>query len=63
MDLNEAFRDMRENIIIQPGDIIVLQERPSEAITRYMTQQFRFTTDWLMILGNRFTSRLVASQP
>jgi protein involved in polysaccharide export with SLBB domain len=63
VDLNEAFRDMRENIIIQPGDIVVMQERPSEAVTRYMTQQFRFTTDWLMILGNRFTSRMVASQP
>jgi protein involved in polysaccharide export with SLBB domain len=63
VDLNEAFRDMRENIIVQPGDLIVMQERPSEAVTRYMTQQFRFTTDWLMIFGNRFTSRMVASQP
>jgi protein involved in polysaccharide export with SLBB domain len=63
VDLNEAFRDMRENIIVQPGDIVVMQERPSEAITRYMTQQFRITNDWLMIVGNRFTSRLVGSQP
>jgi len=63
VDLNEAFRDMRENIIVQPGDLIVMQERPSEAVTRYMTQQFRFTTDWLMILGNRFSSRMIASQP
>jgi protein involved in polysaccharide export with SLBB domain len=63
VDLNEAFRDMRENIIVQPGDLIVMQERPSEAVTRYMTQQFRFTTDWLMILGNRFSSSMTASQP
>jgi protein involved in polysaccharide export with SLBB domain len=63
VDINEAFRDMRENIIVQPGDLIVMQERPSEAITRYMTQQFRFTTDWLMILGNRFSSRMTANNP
>jgi protein involved in polysaccharide export with SLBB domain len=63
VDLNEAFRDLRENIIVQPGDLIVMQERPSESITRYMTQQFRFTTDWLMITGNRFTSRVVGLQP
>jgi protein involved in polysaccharide export with SLBB domain len=63
VDLNEAFRDMRENIIIQPGDLIVMQERPSESVTRYMTQQFRITTDWLWIFGNRFTSRVVGSQP
>ena len=63
VDLNEAFRDMRENIIIQPGDIVVMQERPSEAVTRYFTQQFRLTSDWLMIAGNRFTSRLVGVQP
>jgi hypothetical protein len=59
VDLNEAFRDMRENIIVQPGDVIVMQERPSEAVARYTTQQFRITTDWLMIFGNRFTSRVV----
>ena len=63
VDINEAFRDMRENIIVQPGDLIVMQERPSEAVTRYMTQQFRFTTDWLMILGNRFSSRMTANNP
>ena len=63
VDLNEAFRDMRENIIVQPGDVIVMQERPSEAVARYTTQQFRITTDWLMITGNRFTSRVVGLQP
>ncbi len=44
VDLNRAFRDPRERILIQPGDIIVLQERTSEAIPRWFTQTFRFST-------------------
>jgi protein involved in polysaccharide export with SLBB domain len=54
VDLNEAFRDIRENIIIQPGDTIVLQERPSEAFARYLTQQFRLNTTWEIIRSQRF---------
>jgi protein involved in polysaccharide export with SLBB domain len=41
VDLNAAFRDPRERLRIQPADIIVLQETPEEAITRYVTQIFR----------------------
>jgi len=53
VDLNEAFRDMRENIIIQPGDVIVLQERPGESLARYFTQTFRLTTVFLPFTGRR----------
>jgi protein involved in polysaccharide export with SLBB domain len=38
VDLNEAVRDPRENILVQPGDVLILQETPDEAITRYVTQ-------------------------
>jgi hypothetical protein len=44
VDLNRAFRDPRERLLIQPGDIIVLQERPGEAIARYLSQTIRFNT-------------------
>jgi protein involved in polysaccharide export with SLBB domain len=44
VDINLAFRDARERILIQPGDFLVLQERPGEALARYFTQTFRFTT-------------------
>lgn len=54
VDLNEAFRDMRENIIIMPGDVIVMQERPSEALARYLTQTIRVNSTWEMIRANRF---------
>ncbi len=63
VDLNEAFRDMRENIIIQPGDVIVLQERPSEAVARYFTQTFRVNTTWEVIRGTRFLQTATSNNP
>ena len=44
VDINRAFRDPRERLLIQPGDWIVLQERPGEGIARYLTQTIRFNT-------------------
>jgi hypothetical protein len=41
VDLNEAFRDQRENILVQPGDLLVLQERPGEALGRLFTRPYR----------------------
>jgi hypothetical protein len=42
VDLNLALRDQRENILIQPGDVIILQETVGESLTRYLTTVFRF---------------------
>jgi hypothetical protein len=64
VDLNQAFRDSRERILIQPGDFIVLQERPGEALTRYFTQSFRFTTFVPEIArGSGLTTGLTVSSP
>jgi hypothetical protein len=63
VNLNMAFRDERENILIQPGDIVVLQEKPGEALTRYITQQFRLTTTVNAIQSRSINSLLVGSQP
>jgi len=38
VDLDEAVRDPRENILVQAGDILVLQEKPDQAFTRYFSQ-------------------------
>lgn len=38
VDLNEAIRDPRENILVQAEDVLILQETPDQAITRYFTQ-------------------------
>jgi protein involved in polysaccharide export with SLBB domain len=41
VDLARALRDPRERILVQPGDILVLQEKPAEAVARYFTNFFR----------------------
>jgi translation initiation factor IF-1 len=43
VDLNRALNDPRENIIIQPGDVIVMQETPGESLTRYLTSVFHYS--------------------
>jgi len=40
VDLDRALRDRRERILVQPQDLILLQERPEEAFARYITQVF-----------------------
>ena len=37
VDLYRALQDPRENILIQPGDVLILQETPGEAFSRYFT--------------------------
>ena len=46
VDLNRALRDPRERILIQPGDFIIMQETPGEALARYMSAAFTFAADW-----------------
>jgi hypothetical protein len=43
VDLNRALRDRRERINLQPRDLVILQERPDEAITRYLSTQVNFS--------------------
>jgi len=40
VDLNRALADPRENILVQAGDVLFLQEMPNEAIARYFSQVF-----------------------
>jgi protein involved in polysaccharide export with SLBB domain len=42
VDLNLALRDQRENILIQAGDVIILQETPLESFIRYLNTVWRF---------------------
>lgn len=63
VDLNEAFRDQRENIIVQPGDTLVLQERPNESFARYVTQQFRIISIGRIVTGDRFNATATSSNP
>jgi protein involved in polysaccharide export with SLBB domain len=41
VDLNRALVDARERILIQNGDLLLLQETPAQAIARYITNVFQ----------------------
>src|SRR5439155_7536492 len=47
VDLRAALRYPQERLVIRPGDVLVLQEKPGEAFARYMTQTFfNFNAAW-----------------
>jgi protein involved in polysaccharide export with SLBB domain len=41
VDLDEAVRDPRQNILVAAGDILIMQEMPDQAMSRYVTQVFQ----------------------
>jgi protein involved in polysaccharide export with SLBB domain len=52
VDLNRALRDSRERIVVHAGDLLILQERPTEALARYMGQTLtNFNLLWSPIHG------------
>ena len=63
VDLNRALNDPRENILIQPGDMLILQETPGEAITRYVTTVLRFEYLATFINKSGFTGTSTANLP
>jgi protein involved in polysaccharide export with SLBB domain len=47
VDLNEAMRHPQERILVQAGDVLILQEAPGEAMVRYLsTTFFNFDIFW-----------------
>jgi protein involved in polysaccharide export with SLBB domain len=51
VDLNRALREPRERILVQPGDVLILQETPGEAFARYFTQNFFINGVFKIFLG------------
>jgi Polysaccharide biosynthesis/export protein len=51
VDLNRALQDPRERVVVQPGDFLILQETPKEAVVRYFIQVFKFTSFWQAFVG------------
>ena len=52
VDLNRALRDPRERILVRAGDMLILQERPTEALARWTSQTFgNFNLIWNPIHG------------
>jgi len=47
VDLGRALRDSRERLLVKAGDVLILQEKPAEALARYLTQTvFNFDLFW-----------------
>lgn len=63
VDLNRAIRDPRENILIMPGDTIILQEKPGEALTRYITETLRITTTLIPINNDHANQTIISTNP
>jgi hypothetical protein len=58
VDLNRAFRDPREDLLVQPGDYLVLQESPTEGFARYVTQMVKFNLIYQIIHGPHETGTI-----
>ncbi len=64
VDLRQALRDSKERINIAPGDILILQETPGEAVTRYFTITFfNFNLSWQVLHETFATGVLDVSTP
>ena len=64
VDLDRALRDPRERILVQAGDVLLLQEKPEEALVRYFTQTFlNFNLLWTPIHSQFATGVLDISAP
>lgn len=63
VDITRALKDPRERILMQPNDTLVMQELPGDAIVRYLTQQFRFTTTADTIRSENLNQTLVGTVP
>jgi protein involved in polysaccharide export with SLBB domain len=63
VDLNKAMNDSRENILVQPGDVLVLQETPGEALTRYFTNVVRVNFNWIFDQSKRTLGTTTVNGP
>jgi protein involved in polysaccharide export with SLBB domain len=64
VDLREAMRHPQERIVVRPGDVLVLQEKPAEALVRYTTQTFlNFTAFWDVFRTSRGAGVLNVATP
>src|SRR5262249_24991925 len=63
VDLNRALRDPRERILVQPKDVLVLQETPSEAFGRYVSEVLKFSSAWQFLHGPHETGTATSTVP
>jgi protein involved in polysaccharide export with SLBB domain len=64
VDLRRAVCDPQERLLVQPGDVLLLQEKPGEAFARYFTQTFlNFDVFWQVFRSRTATGVLDVAAP
>jgi protein involved in polysaccharide export with SLBB domain len=63
VSLNDALRDPRQRVLIQPGDWIILQETLDETLSRYFSNQFHFDLLNTFINNGHFVGTNTLSLP
>jgi protein involved in polysaccharide export with SLBB domain len=63
VDLNRALRDPRERILVQPRDVLILQQKPAEALARYLAERLDFTIVWQVFRTSRATGTFTSITP
>ncbi len=64
VDLREAMRQPAERLVVRAGDVLVLQEKPGEALARWTTQTFlNFNLFWQVVKTSRATGVLDVAAP
>jgi Polysaccharide biosynthesis/export protein len=64
VDMNRALCDPKERILVQPGDVLVLQEKPGDAMARWFSQTFlNFNFIWEPFISKHVQAVLDASAP
>lgn len=58
VNLNEAFRNPKERILIVPDDILILQYTPWEAFTQYFFFQYHLLVNWRIFETSRATGTI-----
>jgi protein involved in polysaccharide export with SLBB domain len=63
VDLNKALVDPRENILVQPLDMLILQETPQEAFARYLSQKFEFNLVYTWLKSSHALGTFTGQSP
>jgi hypothetical protein len=59
VDLGRALREPSERLLVKAGDVLILQEKPEEALARYITQTFfNFDVVW-QVFHSRFATGVI----
>ena len=64
VDLDRALRDPRERILVQAGDVLILQEKPDDAVMRYLSKTvFNFNILWQFVRTSNVNGVLDMAAP